>query len=403
MRLLPLLPVLVLLLSGCSLHERLDKVSSRIDEQFADTRTWEALPVRTISWNQAVAMMKRNNIDYIRTQKAIEKAERSELSVFTDLIPGLTYYTYFTRSIGDLTSNVNSDDVSQNLNVTFYLPTLTQVPYRVYASKASTFAAIKALEGKERELVSQLYAQQRNQELKARKKALEQQKKQPEDSFSLQTKDDAASEWMELATLLGDYSARWQILPSSVPRFQWNHYRKHTGKLDPLVVCKMALELEQARMEQYGIALSYLPTINMSLYSPSLFSSTGGTYSGTFLDMDDTTLNMSVNYSFDTKLRSWNRYCDSKQAYEIKQRETTAKLIELKHKLQTLQKSMDEYYAWRSYMTKQIEHLCATPAGNAEEFLKNENTIHSMKQELLNQEISAIESEAALILQYGLR
>ncbi len=403
MRLLPLLPVLVLLLSGCSLHERLDKVTSRIDEQYADTRTWETLPVRTISWNQAVAMMKRNNLDYIRTQKSIEKSERNELSVYTDLIPGLTYYTYFTRSIGDLTSTINNDDISQNLNVTFYLPTLTQVPYRVYASKAGTFAAIKALEGKERELVSQLYTQQRYQELKARKKALEQQKEQQENSFSIKSDNDEVSEWMELATLLGDYSARWQILPSSVPRFKWNHYREHTGKLDPLIVCKMALELEQSRMEQYGIALTYLPTINMSLYSPSLFSSTGGTYSGTFLDMDDTTLNMSLNYSFDTKLRSWNRYCDSKEAYEIKQRETAAKLIELKHKLRTLQKSMDEYYSWRSYMTKQIEHLCTTPASNAEEFLENENSIHSMKQELLNQEISAVESEAALILQYGLR
>ncbi len=43
-----------------------------------------------------------------------------------------------------------------------------------------------------------------------------------------------------------------------------------------------ALKLEQARLAQYGVAMDYLPTINTSMYSPSLFSSTEGTYSGTF-------------------------------------------------------------------------------------------------------------------------
>lgn len=402
MRFLSLFPALLLLLPSCSLQERLDKVSSNISEQYADTSTWDLLPTKTISWNQALVMMKRNNVDYLSTQKAIERAERSELSVYTDLIPGLSYYSYFTKSIGDLTSGVNNDELNQNLNVTFYLPSLTQVPYRVYASKAATYAAIKALEGKERELISKLYEQQRKQEINTRKKALEQQKEQPESDFALKADQNDTSEWMELCTLLGDHSARWRILPSSVPKFKWDRYSNRTGKLDELIVCKLALELEQARMEQYGVALTYLPTINMNLYSPSLFSSTGGTYSGTFLDTDDTKLNVSFNYSLDTKLQTWNRYCDSKETYELRRRETTAKIVELKHKLKALHKSMEEYYAWRSYMTKQIEHLDSAPAANAAEFLENKNQIYSMKAELINQELSAVESEAALILQYGL-
>ena len=403
MRLLPLLSVLLLLLPGCSLQKRIDKVSANIAEQYADVHTWETLPVRTISWNQAVAMMKKNNIDYIRTQKTIERAERSELSVYTDLIPGMSYYSYFTRAIGKLSSAVNSDDLTQNLNVTFYLPSLTQVPYQVYSTKATTFAAIKALEGKERELISQLYTQQRKQEITARKNKLDNEHNQAERAVELKKTNTEATEWMELATLLGDYSARWRILPASVPKFKWSHYSKCTGKLDELIVCKLALELEQARMEQYSIALNYLPTINLNLYSPSLFSSTGGTYSGTFLDKDDTKLNVSLNYTFDTRLRTWNRFCDSREAYELKQRETTARLIELKHNLKALRNSMEEYYAWRGYMTKQIEHLSSAPAANAAEFLENEKQIHSMKAELVNQELAAVESEAALILQYGMR
>ena len=205
-----------------------------------------------------------------------------------------------------------------------------------------------------------------------------------------------------MATLLGDYSARWRILPSSIPQFKWSDYRKRTGQLDQLIICQLAMELEASRLQQYQVALNYLPTINTSIYSPSLFSSTGGTYTGTFLDMDDTKLNLSLSYSLDSKLNTWNNYQNSKAEYKLKQKEISARLIDFKQKLATLRSSMDEYYAWRSYMHKRIEHLTDAPASNAAEFLDNETNLHAMKQELLNQEKAAIESEAALILQYGL-
>ncbi len=402
MRILPLLTICLLALQSCNLNQRLNKVSMDIEQEFADIKNWEQLPIRTISWNQAVAMIKRNNTGYIQTRNSISKAEREELSVYTDLIPGASYYAYMTRSLSELTRTVNSDELSQNLNITFNLPSLTQVPYRVYSSKIRTFAAIKALEGKERELISKLYSLQRQQQIEARLAALEKQKPDAKTSISLKRKSHESEAWMPLASLLGDYSARWKILPASVPQFNWAKYRKRMNKLDELVVCKFAMELEQARMNQYSIALTYLPTINLNLYSPSLFSSTGGTYSGTFLDTDDTKLNMSLNYSLDTKLKTWNNYCDSKESYELRKKETTAQLVDLKQKLKTLRSSMDEYYAWRGFMIKRQEHLSSAPAANAAEFLENANTLQSIKQELVNQEKSAIESEAALILQYGL-
>ena len=380
----------------------MDTVTADIARQYADIQTWEKLPVRTISWSQAVAMMKRNNIGYIQVQNSIEQAERDELSVYTDLIPGVSFYSYFTQSLGDFARQVNSNNFSNSVNLTFYLPTLTQVPYRVYASKATTYAAIMALKGKERELIASLYTLQRTRELPRRQLELEKQNPDTKPDYLLKKKTDEAAQWLELATLLGDFSARWQILPSSVPQFRWSAYRPLTDKLDELVLCKYAMELEQARMQQYSIALTYLPTINLNLYSPSLFSSTGGTYEGTFLDKDDTKLNMSFTYSLDTKLNTWNSYRRSKENYELRKRETNARLIDLKQKLKTLRSSLDEYYAWKSFMNKRIEHLSTAPATNATEFLENENTLHSMKQELLQQEGSVIESEAALILQYGL-
>ena len=173
--------VCLLALQSCSLDERLSATSAKLENQYAEVRLWDELPLRTISWQQAVAMMKRNNRDYINAQKIIEKSYRSELSVYTDLIPGVSYYSYATKSLGDLTQKYNSDDIQHNFNVNFYLPTLTQVPYRVYASKAATFAAIKAQEGKERELISKLYSYQRKQDIQNRKEKLNSQKPQVEE------------------------------------------------------------------------------------------------------------------------------------------------------------------------------------------------------------------------------
>lgn len=401
------LPFVVCLfaLQSCSLDNRISETSSRLEKQYTDLKLWDQLPLRTISWNQAVSMMKRNNIDYLSTQKAIERANRNELSVYTELIPGVSYYSYMTKSLGDLAKEYNRDDIHRSFNIDFYLPSITRVPYRVYASKATTFAAIKALEGKERELISKLYTLQRRREISERRRAFENSKHEENSNQAYKElkKSDSQTEWSDIAALLGDYSARWVILPSSIPHFRWANYRKLTGSLDSLVVCKLALELEQSRVRQYGIAINFLPTINMSLYSPSLFSSTGGTYSGTFLDMNDTELNLSISYSFDTQLREWNNYLDSKDAYETKQREMVSRLIDYKQQLHTLRTSMDEYNEWKSYMHKQIDYLRSAPAANAEEFIQAETTLKSMELELLTQEEAAVESEAALILLYGLR
>lgn len=399
-----LLLACLFLLPACSLQERISATSSRIEQQYAEIKNWEDMPQRTISWNQAVAMMKRNNLEYLRTQQAIETAERNEMSVYTDSIPGVSYYGYFNESISTLTKQINKVDINQNINVSFYLPSLTRLPYNVYSAKATVFANKKAQEGTERELVSKLYAMQRKYEIQNRKNALDKQNPEKKPDYLVVSKiEEDNDRWNEIAKLLGDYSARWVILPSSIPQFKWSNYRKLTGKLDDLVVCQFAMGLEQARLQQYGVALSYLPTLNTSLYSPSLFTSTGGTYSGTFLDKDDTRLNFSASYTFDTDLKNWYRYCDNKEAYELKQRETSQKLVELKQKLHSLRSSMDEYYSWRSFMQKRLEYLRTAQAENAEEFLENEKTIHSMERELLQQEETAVESEAALILQYGLR
>ncbi len=392
-------------LTGCSISQRLSRTGLRVEEMYAQAKGWDELPLRTITWQQACDLMMSKNEELQQAQNHIEESERESLSVYTDMIPGMSYYGYMTSSIDRLSDTVRGEnELSSNVNVSFSLPALTQVPYRVYSAKVRTFANIKAWEGKQRELISKLYRAARLREIAHRQEALN---VEPQDELTaLKQRSDKrtadTAHWTEIAQLLGDSSARWEILPQSLPPIRWADYSRRLHKLDPLVVCNFVMKLEQARMAQYSIALRYLPTLNMSLYSPSLFSSTGGTYSGTFLNGEDTKLNMSISYTLDTRLSTWNSYQNSKEQYELTCRQVAEELRKHKLKVDTLRKSYAEYTEWRSYMNKRIDFVEKQQPANATDYIAREKDLLAMRRELLTQEAAAVESEAMLILSYGL-
>lgn len=396
----------LLTLTGCSIEQRLARTSENIEDLYAKAREWEELPLRVISWNQALAMIYNNNIELKQVSSTIARYEREGLSIYTDMIPGLSYYGYMTQALGDIFGPYSGSDVNTNVNMTFNLPTITNIPYRVYAARANTFAAMKTKEFKERELISKIYKEVRSREIELKKRALansrpdmnEQTKMLNESSNRLAD----ANYWKSVADVLGDYTARWQILPESMPRVKWSVYSKKLNRLDPLTICRFAVRLEQARLSQYGIALQYLPTINANLYSPSLFSSYGGTYQGSFLDGDDTNINLNISYTLDTKLSIWNSYRDRKENYENIKHEVEASVIDHKHKLTQLRRSVSDYYSWRSYMNKRIRYIQESPVSTADEQLLRDTSVLDMKAEMLNQEGKSVESETALILEYGL-
>ena len=403
------LTVLLALLtfSSCSLEQRLARTSAEVEDIFASARAWEQLPVRTISWNQALSMIYNNNAELEKLTASIERSEREELSIYTDMIPGVSYYGYMTKSINDLARKYSSDDMNTTLNVTFNLPSITNIPYRVYAAAASTFAAIKTKEGKERELLAKLYSQTRTYDLELRKRAL--QSKNPDLTDGDRILNEAAHlqadamHWSAMAEMLGDYSARWRVLPESLPRVRWSDYSGRFNKLDQLTICRFALQLERARLGIYGIALQYLPTINTNLYSPSLFSSSGGTYQGTFLDGEETKINLNISYRLDTQLDTWNSYKDRKDEYERVKREVSTAIMEHKRKLAQLKQSVKDYNSWRSYMQKRIRFTQETPVTTADEQLARDKSVLDMQLEMLSQEAKAVESESAVLLEYGLQ
>ncbi len=392
------------LLNACSIERILQDTGEDLQKKFKSIEQWEELPLRRISWNQALAMILEHNREMRRADSNIDSAERSVRSVYTDLIPSLGYYSSFSNSISGLIEASNAGSSSYNIQVGFSLPSLTQVPYRVYSAQASAYAAVKAREGKIRELSSQLYKNIRTREIYLR--TLELDKKNPDarpkNRQEVETEYNTESQfWQTMANLLGDNSARWMVIKETMPRIKWSDYRKRLDSLDELVVVQLAMRIEQARLQQYGVALNYLPTMNANLYSPSLFSSTAGTFDGAFLSGDDTTINMSISYSLDTKLSNWNTYKTNKENYELVCQEVINELITRRNTLRKLRNSFDEYEVWKSFMQKKIAYMKATPPDSAEEFIDNSRLIIDMERELLNQEKRSVETEASVLLEYG--
>ncbi|SEH86854.1 outer membrane efflux protein [Akkermansia glycaniphila] len=408
----PLLLFLCLGLWGCSISrqidERIETDSKAINELVAKMPRWEELPVRQITWQQAVDMVMKDNQEIRNLHTTIDSAERYARSIYTDLIPGVNLYSSMSQSVKELANAVTPDDISYNINILFNLPSISQLPYRVYEAQARVYAAKKNLEVKQRDLVSKLYKFIRTSELTRKADQLEREKIGLEDrewkigALQQSREDLDRTEWAELCTLLGNQDGRWVIIPETVPNLNWDHYKKACRHLDPLSVAVLAMGLEQVRMERYQTLMQYLPQLNMNLYSPSLFSSTGGTYGGTFLNSSDMTLNTNASLQLDTRLNIWNQYKTREEAYEAKKRELKFELMRRLTRVDQLMRSCKEFETWKSFMQKTVAHEAGFVPETGAEYLEQRKRNIEMRADVLDKEKKKVEGEAALISEYGL-
>ncbi|MCD7798152.1 MAG: TolC family protein [Akkermansiaceae bacterium] len=407
MRFLPI-GCLLLLLAGCSVSKRMERTGKEVVAVYESLPDWERLPVRRITWEQAVSMAMEKNLELRKARGTIKQANRSARSVYTDMIPGVNLYASMTRALEDLARSPDSNAMSYNINVVFNIPSLTQLPYRIYSSQAELYATEKAYELKQREIVSKIWQHVRTADLDRRLHELdlasfkEEERKTAGELKEQEFREQSIDNWSKLTELLGTQSARWEILPESLPKLDRARYEREAVHLSPLVVTQYAIQLEAARMNKYQILMNYLPQINMSLYSPSLFSSTGGTYGGTFLDSSDTKLTTYASLSLDTKLTYWNQFRTAQDEYEYTKQELRAKLMDRRIQVGKVIKSCREFEEWKSWMKKRMAFEASRPISTAEQMLEKRRRNIDMEREILNQEKRKVEGEAALMIEYGI-
>lgn len=408
MRLLLSVLFCLLLVAGCSVSQRIEETGKEVVAVYESLPDWEQLPVKRVTWNQAIDMAMEKNIELRKARSAIKQSERTVRSVYTDMIPGINLYASMTEAVRDISYSPNSENMSYNINMLFNLPSLSQLPYRVYSAQAALFGNEKAYELKQREIKAKIFQHVRNEQIEIRLHELERVEMPEEDRESAakikeeEWRTSRIDAWSKLATLLGSQEARWEIIPETLPKLDQAKYERECTHLDPLIVTQFAMQLEAARMRKYQILINYLPQINMSLYSPSLFSSTGGTYGGTFLSSSDMQLNTNASLSIDTKLTNWDQFRTAQEEYEFTKEEMRAKLMDRRIQVGKVLKSCREFEIWKSAMAARIEFQSRQPVSSAEELLQKRKTNIEMEREILNQEKRKVEGESALLVEYGI-
>ena len=367
---------------------------------------WSQLPRQEISWNQAVVLMMERNIDLKKSEQSLKTTKRAVVNVFTQIIPGVNLDWMLTKELSDL-SKVTADDVEYNTNILFNMPSITQIPFDYYSAKAAVYTAEKTLEMKKRELISRLYQQTisyRNAQISYNN----QLKSLPYDDDGVQRKK-LDKEWEKsldeisqgFATLLGSMEARWLIKPETMPRLDWEKYKAASKKLDLLVVTMAAMELEASRLQVLNARMNFFPSVDINFYSPSLFSSTGGTYGGFFAGAGDMQVNMSLREELDTRLTSWFQYKSAKESHDLMQRSVVMDLQKRRIKIATLLESRRRYELWRGVLLKEIAFKESRLSASGDEYLEQMKDIRKMYTDLDNEAAKNAEVEAALIMEYG--
>ena len=285
--------------ASCSVDRHMEKKAGELMARMDAVPDWRQLPRKEISWHQALAMMMERNIDLKKSEQSLKTTKRSVINVFTQIIPGVNLDWMLTKELSDL-AKVTASDVEYNTNILFNMPSLTQIPFDYYSAKAAVYTAEKTLEMKKRELVARLYQQvlsYRNAQLSYNN----QLSSLPYDDDGVQKKKLDLERERNLneisqgfAVLLGNMDARWLVKPETMPRLDWGRYRAASRQLDLLVVTMVAMELEASRLQVLNAKLKFFPSVDINFYSPTLFSSTGGTYGGFFAGAGDMKVNMSL-------------------------------------------------------------------------------------------------------------
>ncbi len=394
------------LLSACSVTEQVGDAQAELMESYRQMPDWESLPVRSLSWERAVALLEAQNLEMQRARQSVKEAQNRRDRVYRQFIPlvdiGYYFNTALMKSEGRSYSNYSNFDV----NIIFSLPDLMRLPVDHYTRSLALFKAEKDLEQKRRELTAKLWQMFRENGLEQRRRGTEDaatesrlaDKELKERERSLQNREKT----QQLCALLNDYTARWQPNAATMPQVSWSQYREKARVPDALTQIQMALTLEAAHLQKLGVAVRYLPTARVNFYSPSLFSVSGGSTEGFLSGETDVRMNLNTYLQLDTRMEIWSEWAMAKENYHLVQQELTQRMHEYRNKMQLMLESWKAYDDWKrsteEYLAfRRRQGVCEAAGIKA---LYDEDL--ALQKEMQKQEAKNIERECALIQEYGL-
>ncbi len=396
-------------LASCSLDAYLQQRQDKLVEEYRALPDYGQLPVRVISWRQAVQLALAGNPDYRQAQENLAHAEHECGQTWRNFIPSIDIGYYYSRALFRSGGDYYRSGGDFNTNVMFMLPELTRLPVEHYGRLLAVRKAQIDLTVKRREIEAKLYEIFRGREIDerpgARKNGPENAPENgPEDTAAARRKEDRAERerWGELCALLNNDSARWQLLPDGLPHVTPESYGGKIELPSPESQQLLAMQLEAARLRKLGVIIEYWPSIHTNFYSPSLFDSSGGSLEGFMQGAKDTRVSLNTYFSLDVKGDKANSYLEAENAHRAALSQARQKMREYKEKAAMLLESWRQYREWKQAMEGYISFRRRQGAAHPDDMRRLHGESQTVMQELLEQERKNIERECALIQEYGL-
>ncbi len=401
-----ILPMALLLLaSACSPTQKVAELSDDYKKFYTDIAAYESLPVRRLSWQEALAKLEKGNLEYREQKRQYENSKHQRSRTFRSLIPLLDAGYYYNAPLR--WGEGYPAQSNFNLNIFFNLPQLVQLPIEHYTDALAVIKADTDCKLKKRELDARLYQSFREHALLNREQALQRESSSDDETArALDEKMQAEKkrqEWGKLCALLNDYSARWEPDCKGMPTISLAHYRKQFQTPDELFLANIALQAEAARLNRLGVFIRFMPTAQINFYSPSLFTASGGNLDGFMRNADDVRVNLNSYISFDTRLERCHDYKDAKESEKLTLEMLRQNLREHKQKVESVLQSWEEYEKWELGLREYIAFRNTQGVEDMDEALARHQESQELERELIEQERANLERECGAIQEYGWR
>ncbi len=396
---------LLLLLTACSATRRVEELNAEYQKAYSEIPAYESLPMRSLSWQEAVEKLHKNNLEIRELNRQYENSKYNLGSTLRSLIPLLDVGYYYNAPVKWGSGSPSSSNF--NINIFFNLPQLVRMPVERYTNALAAIKADVDRRRKIRELEAKLYKTFREHALLERELQLEKEKPQ-QDPATAKTTHEAYAEkkrlaWATLCTLLHDHSARWEPNSAGLPNIHLKQYRERAKAPDKLFITTIALQAEAARLNKLGVLIQFVPSANINFFSPSLFTASGGTTDGFMRNADDVRVTFNSYVTLDTRLETWHDFKDAKLGEKLAKEAIDQSMREHREKISTVLRSWQQYEDWKLSLQEYIAFRNSQGVTSFDEALSKSEESQKIGKEQITQERSNLERECAAMQEYGWR
>lgn len=337
------------------------------------------LPDLVLDWEGAVSMMMANNLKLRQARIEMTNAQEQLKQVFKDLIPSLNLRSGISKKLADF-DTLTADDVTFSADSFFNIPGFVSFGTRWYGAKLYQLRTRAAYQLAEREQMVDLYrlffsAEEYRDEAErldmqrataqamtqvdpfsGRMMTTELQSRELALARSGKTLQDSASE------LLGTREYRFKFSTNGLPDLRYHEFPlplSDTSRVAQLQMKLLAVELEAARAQLFGLKLRYWPELNIFISGPPIYQVRSGR--DTFWDAEELRASADLFWTIDTRGNLSRSIRQMKRQQELQKQRYRQETLALMDRLLFTQKLIQSVQKQLARVEGQLALLTAVP------------------------------------------